>query len=293
MKNKKKDGFEAQKAIVLPRRAIQQCEVNAITMPLHLTDIGFYPKAKFHYRVRPQGSPQNILIYCVDGEGWAEIEGLRTTVLQGQYLIVPQNVKHVYGASDDKPWSIFWLHFKGENAGAYVHLLKKTANNFSANIGFSNDRVKLFNEMYNALQAGYSLDNLCYVNLTLYYYLATFCYANIFTPPPRYEEDEIDKVIKYMQDNVSKILTLQDLASYTHRSASHFSALFKHKTGYPPLEYFNHIKIQRACQLLEFSNMQIKELTYTLGFNDPFYFSRLFSKVMGLSPIDYRKKKKF
>jgi AraC-like DNA-binding protein len=76
-----------------------------------------------------------------------------------------------------------------------------------------------------------------------------------------------------------------------HISLSHYSALFKKKTGYPPLEYFNHIKIQKACQFLQFTNLQVKEIAYKLGINDPFYFSRLFTNVMGFSPLDYRKQK--
>jgi AraC-like DNA-binding protein len=54
--------------------------------------------------------------------------------------------------------------------------------------------------------------------------------------------------------------------------------------------YFNHLKMQRACQLLQFTGLRIKEIAAEFGFEDPYYFSRLFTKTMGVSPTDYRNK---
>ncbi|MBC7626240.1 MAG: helix-turn-helix transcriptional regulator [Ferruginibacter sp.] len=56
------------------------------------------------------------------------------------------------------------------------------------------------------------------------------------------------------------------------------------------MEYFNHLKIQKACQFLLFTKLRIKEISIELGIEDHYYFSRLFHKVMGVSPVCYRKK---
>ncbi|WP_346237043.1 AraC family transcriptional regulator [Niabella insulamsoli] len=290
---RKKDGFQAQKAIVLPPAIIKLFEQSAITSGLYLTDIGYYPKAKFHYRHREHGSAQHILIYCIDGAGVAKVEDQQILIRQGQYLILPKNVKHIYRADEQKPWSIFWVHFKGHLAPQFVALLKKKGDVFSNAVSFDKRRIELFDQIYDTLQTGYSIDNLNYTCILLQHYLATFCYPQIFTPPQREQEDEIDIAIRFMQEHIDKSLNLQTLAAHVYRSVSHFSALFRKKTGYPPLEYFNQIKMQRACQLLEFTDLQIKELSAQLGYQDPFYFSRLFTKMMGLSPLEYRKKKKF
>ncbi len=60
----KKDGFINQRAIVLPHFIKELMIQNELTRLLYVTDIGFYPKAKGHYRIRNKGSEQNILIYC-------------------------------------------------------------------------------------------------------------------------------------------------------------------------------------------------------------------------------------
>lgn len=290
---RKKDGFKGQKAIVLPGKIIKSCEGTSLVKNLFVTDIGFYPKAQFHYRERSFGISQHILIYCAAGKGWLQLEGgPEYEILAGQYLIVPAEMAHQYGSDESDPWSIYWLHFKGLSANEYSLLLTKGRNRFVTTVNFSEERIRLFNSMYSTLENGYSADNLGYISMCLGYYLSSFCYNDIFHIPfNRTEKDAIDLSIEFMQDNFEHALTLKELAAEAHISPSHFAALFKKKTGYPPLEYFNHIKVQKACQYLQFTNLQVKEIAYKVGINDPYYFSRFFSNIMGVSPLEYRNRR--
>ena len=104
--------------------------------------------------------------------------------------------------------------------------------------------------------------------------------------------DIIQQCINYMKENMDKKLTLEDFAHEVHYSPSYFGQLFLKRTGHSPLNYFNQLKIQKACQLLDFTNMKIKEISYQLGFYDQYHFSKTFIKIMGESPSLYRKKKK-
>ena len=94
-----------------------------------------------------------------------------------------------------------------------------------------------------------------------------------------------------MNKKIDYMMSLEEIAKSVNLSSSHFSALFKKKTGFSPIEYYNHLKIQKACQYLLFTDLRVKEISYKLGINDPYYFSRLFSKVMGMAPNDYRVKR--
>ncbi|MBQ8606821.1 MAG: helix-turn-helix transcriptional regulator, partial [Bacteroidaceae bacterium] len=69
---------------------------------------------------------------------------------------------------------------------------------------------------------------------------------------------------------------------------SYFSALFSEVMGLGPLAYFNQLKMQRACELLSFTDLKINQLCYKVGIADPYYFSRLFRQTMGVSPKEYR-----
>src|SRR5690606_24495582 len=102
--------------------------------------------------------------------------------------------------------------------------------------------------------------------------------------------DEIDKAIDFLSTHLNQPLTVEEIASSVHLSVSHFSYLFKKKTGFTAIEYFNHLKIQQACQYLLFTELRVKEISYELGIDDPYYFTRIFTKVMDMSPNTYRKK---
>lgn len=289
---RKSEGFNGQRAIVLPDKVIKSYNTSAMISNVFITDIGFYPKAKFHYRERENGITQHILIYCVDGRGWLQIEGKEIQVERDQFIIIPAGMPHKYGSDDKTPWSIYWMHFKC--ATELSDLLTTNGTSFSRSLTFSDQRITLFDSMYHILEKGYSDANLQYINMCLWHFLSSFSFPDLFNDTSENTiEDSIDRSIAYMRESVHNLLTLKQLAEQALISPSHYSALFKKKTGYPPLAYFNHIKIQKACQYLEFTNSNIKEISYKLGITDPYYFSRLFSNVMGQSPLEFRTRKRF
>lgn len=95
-----------------------------------------------------------------------------------------------------------------------------------------------------------------------------------------------------ISNDITEALYLTDLAGYCDLSVSHFSLVFRQTTGRSPLDYLIHLRIQRACNLLDLSGLKVKEVAARVGFEDVFYFSRVFRRVMGLSPSAYRKVKK-
>jgi len=139
------------------------------------------------------------------------------------------------------------------------------------------------------LEKGYGKDNLIYSNMCLSHFLTTFTFSEKFRSPIENEvKDAVDISIEFFRNNLDKMLTLKEIAGFTQLSVSHFSYLFKKKIGFPPLEYFNHMKIQQACQYLQFTDLKIKDIALKLGMKDPYYFSRVFSNIMGVSPKSYR-----
>ncbi|MGN6540831.1 MAG: AraC family transcriptional regulator, partial [Ginsengibacter sp.] len=290
---RKKDGFDGQRAIVLPRKILAQyCIANPLISGAYVTDIGYYPKAKHHYRERMQGIDQHILIYCIEGKGMAQINDEEYDLAPGDFIVIPANTMHQYGADAANPWTIYWVHFKGDFTNKIIETFLQKNISFKGMIHYQDGRIRLFEEMYSNLEMGYSADNLCYVNMCLQYFLSSFIFHDHYhIADKKQSNDAINCSIAFMQENIDKMLTLKLLAESVHLSASHFSFLFRKKTGFSPIEHFNHLKVQKACQYLLFTDLRIKEISDKLGMEDPYYFSRMFTKIMGMSPSAYRIKR--
>lgn len=289
---RKKEGFEGQRAIVLPRKIIYQyCGNDPLLAGVHITDIGYYPKAKFHFRERLHGIDQHIIIYCIEGKGWTEIGKAKQTIQPGDFIVVPAETAHRYGADENDPWTIYWVHFKGHLVKHIVELMIKQLKNYKGFIHYNDARIKLFDEIYVTLEKGYRMDNLYYANMCFWHFLTSFIFDEKFNYPGKEKTtDQVDLSIDFMQKNLNLTLTLEDIARSVNLSVPHYSAIFKKKTGFAPIEYFNHLKIQKACQYLQFTDLRVKEIAAELGIEDPYYFSRMFSKLMSVSPNDYRVK---
>lgn len=291
---RKKEGFEGQKLIVLPRKIITDFLTrDPITRQAYITDIGYYPNALFHYMDRPAGISQHILIYCVEGRGWVELEGGRVDISPSEFVIIPAGTPHRYATDAQDPWTIYWIHFGGDIAAYVADLIRQQTRQGKPRLVYDEHRFKLFEDIYTNLERGYSNDNLRYVNMIFYHFLSSLLYEEKFTQPGhKQERDVIDLTVELMQKKSHGLLSLQELADFAGLSMSHFSTVFRKRTGHSPVEYFNHLKIQKACQYLLFTTMTVKEIALTLGIEDPFYFSRMFTKRMGHSPTEYRGRNK-
>ena len=102
-------------------------------------------------------------------------------------------------------------------------------------------------------------------------------------------QTKIARMVGYMRECLNQTLEVPKLARMANISPSHFFAVFKRQTGFAPLDFFIRLRMQRGCELLDSTSLSIKETAAALGYDDPFYFSRLFKAVSGLAPTDYRR----
>lgn len=289
---KKEDGFPGQISIVLPEKIIGLIRGNPLISDLYLTDIGYYPHAHHHFRERPSGSTQFILIYCIDGQGEIKLAETSHPVLADHYFIIPAGMAHAYHSDEQNPWSIYWIHFSGAKAGLFARLACQSLPIERSKTSRTSDRINVFSEILRNLDRGFSFETLEYVNLCLHYLLASFTHLSQFRMVKQAgENDPIAQSINFMLENLGKKLKLGDIAKETGLSASHYSRLFLNRTGHPPIDYFIQLKIQRACRLLDNTRWLIADVSRETGFDDQFYFSRVFRKVMGMSPAEYRKRR--
>lgn len=101
--------------------------------------------------------------------------------------------------------------------------------------------------------------------------------------------ETIVEITKYIDENYTSDITLEDVAGQFFITPQYLSKLFKENTGKNFSEYIISMRLTKAKELLDTTNMSIKDISYNIGYNDPNYFSRLFKKEMGISPSEYVK----
>ena len=290
---RKKDGFQGEQAVVLPPAIVELEEQDDFCQGLFITDIGYYPKAEHHHRIREKGVGQYVLIYRVDGSGFYVVDGKRHEVKKNQYFILPIGKPHEYGSTEGHFWTVYWLHFCGKAAHVFA---EGAATPQTINVTMQSrisERINIFDEILTTLHFGDSIEDLRYASSLLSHFLASMRYLGQFRrAKASAEKDIVEQAIHYMRENIENRITLAEVLRYVGYSQSHFSTVFKKKTGMSPLSYFNRLKVEHACKLLKTTDLKVNMICYKVGIEDPLYFSRLFSKVMGMSPTDYRLKER-
>jgi YesN/AraC family two-component response regulator len=100
---------------------------------------------------------------------------------------------------------------------------------------------------------------------------------------------KIDCVANYIDINIEKSFTASELAELVKVTPDYISRLFRKYTGHTLINYIHLCKIARAKTYLIENNVAIKEIANTLSFSDEFYFSKVFKKVEGISPSQFRR----
>ncbi|MDR6845779.1 AraC family transcriptional regulator [Flavobacterium granuli] len=281
-----KDGFLGQTMVVLSQEQKCKIEANPFFQNLFASAVGYFPNARNHDRSRKNGISEYILLYCLEGEGWITINKKTIKLTPNTSFIIPENTAHKYGSSLNAPWSIYWLHFTGNYAETFYKRFSKYQNE-PVKIAFDQTRITLLNTIIKLLDSDLSEEKTELVHFKLTTFLSSLCYSDVLNLNET--NDRINLSIIYMKENIGSVLSIDHLAVQAHYSVSRYSELFKQRTGYAPIQYFIRLKIQKSCEYLYFGNMNIKEICNEVGFDDPFYFSRMFKKQIGMAPMQYKK----
>lgn len=286
---RKPEGFPEQKLYVLPDYQVAELSRHPLTRGLFVSDIGAFPQAEYHYRERPEGCDSHICIYCSAGEGWIELDGRMQPAREGMLAVIPAGTPHRYGASPERPWSIYWFHLKGEHAAEFIALYGLNAGPVRLPAVVQADWAAEFERAYALLtDKPYSMPVLVHVAQTIGHLLGRIGLGVGGSARDRKRESDLERAIRYLGERLADAVSLPELAAHTGLSKQHLIYLFNQETGFPPIEYFLRMKMQKAGQLLSLTGLTVKEIAASVGIPDPYYFSRLFKKRMGMPPTEYR-----
>ncbi len=187
------------------------------------------------------------------------------------------------------PWPIYWVHYIGGSASVLTEELGLSRGNPRLTIGNSGIIGKQFLALADSFRRGHGFPHLYSASAILQNLCAHLIEAKSYRIPLKANHFSIEELLAYLMDNTDKDLKLDDLSRKAGISRFHLSRQFSEATGISPMAYFHQLKIRKACELLDTTGLCIKEISLSLGFRSPYYFSESFKRVMGISPTAYRK----
>jgi AraC family transcriptional regulator of arabinose operon len=280
------DGFPGQRLRVLPRPLVAAAQRRPPTAALLVTDAGYFPHAANHGRRRPEGTPEVVVIVCVDGVGHCEVEGRRTVVRPGHALVLPPDLPHVYWADPDQPWTIWWLHAVGSQVPEVLSVLAPGGREQLVELHDLYRAVSTIDDAIGFLERDETVPSLISASGSGWALLAQVT-ADAVAGDLRSGEP-VRQAHEYLRRHFAKPVRVTELARTAGLSPSHFSALFRATTGHGVVEYTKRLRMARARELLITSSRDIAAVGAAVGYPDPFYFSRQFRTVHGCSPSEYR-----
>lgn len=279
-----------------------------------LTD-GLYPislgmtQANKNYKLQQENNHCHSLIYCLSGTGKLEYKGKERRIKRGDLVIIDPNTPFTFTLNktnsstsklshiEKQPSSreskatnniVYWINFTGALSQDFADRLLMKMDHGVAHVGVLNNIVSDFEHLLALGARGYTATNVIHAVHILQQALSFLALQLRLTMFNNSSNFDLEAVEGLMKNSLHQELSLDTLAHYSQLSKFHFAKKFKELTDSSPIQHFINMKIQHACSQLDNSDIAIKDIASGLGYSDPYYFSRLFKKLVGMSPKQYR-----
>ena len=236
----------------------------------------------------PARPGEGVLLYCTNGRGWFERSGQKNEICAGQLVVFRPGEARVYGADSAHAWSFAWVHATGVNLDFFLRQID-TEKQTLLKVGDDSRFLGWFIELLSGIQPGCGSAELLNASQTLaHLFSALICSQREEGPRDNDTACKIEQSIAYMKQHLDEPLRAAALAAVARMSLPHYFVLFKKRTGCTPIDYFIHLRMQHARQLLTVTPWSVKEVAAALGYEDPLYFSRVFKAVNHVAPSQFR-----
>lgn len=275
--------------LVTSNRIIYTPSLFARANLLHLQEIGILHARKPHCSKR-ENLASYLFFLVLDGSGTLEYQGKSYPLSQGDCVFIDCKKPYAHYTSEDL-WKLQWIHFFGPNMmGIYEKYMERGGlpcfhpRELSA-------YTHLLDEMQNiAASPSYIKDMKIYEKITS---LLTVLMEESWNPKQQFhvsaKRRNLQDIKEYLEEHYAEKITLDMLAERFYINKYYLTRIFKEQFGVSINNYLLQVRITRAKQLLRFSEYSIEKIGQQCGMNDANYFSRMFKKMEGIAPGEYRK----
>ena len=239
---------------------------------------------------RPKGRLDYQLLYIVSGKTHFFFDGKERIVTAGHMVLIPPRKEQRYDYFGAEKPEVYWVHFTGSEVKNILRKYEIPMDDPVFYSGASSTYAYLFKEMIHELQTCRTgFEELLAMYLRQIFLLVQRTRQEQRPTVSTYIQEEMEYARRYFNEHYNESISIQDYAESRNMSVCYFQRNFKQIVNHTPMQYLLTIRVNNAASLLETTDYSMAEIAAIVGYEDPLYFSRLFRKIKGMSPSDYRK----
>lgn len=256
-----------------------------------------YEKEQCPWEKKQEASGGHYLFcYIVSGKGVLRVEKGENEILvhtlseKMGYLIEPGKEDRMK-AFPEGPWDYVWVEFGGVRAGEYTKLSGLSENQPVYMPEKPEQGEELLEIMLDLVKSGEE----CPLKMTGYLYLFMDCLVRTCRfrgqiASGRNSETYVEGAVRYIEQNYSRHISVEELARRCWLDRSYFGKVFKSVTGQSPQQFLIRFRMEKAAAELRTGNMSVGDIGALVGYPNLLHFSRAFKGVYGVSPTEYRQR---
>ena len=233
--------------------------------------------------------------FCISGEGVFNDQKVK----KGDYFICEPYTKIHYYENKNNPWQYVWIIFEGEQVQEVLSSYGIQSKTCVSKFNSVEDLIALQKVIFTK-EGLTPINNEVYVTTdkkinywtNLIFSMKSEDEVKNLTRKPDIKSTHVKKAVEFINSSIHKKITPSLVAQFVKLDEKYLYSLFSNIEGCSLREYINRQRVEKAKTLLKFSNMNISEIAYSIGIEDPLYFSKLFKKYVGVPPKQYRIKLK-
>ena len=231
------------------------------------------------------------LCHVTEGEGYLTLNGQDYHVTTGMCFLVPPKVLVSYRPDPVHPWDYYFVAFNGQRIEDY--LIRIGLNSTTPILEALNGTTVLEECFQFILDAdNYPKSKDLHAISGFYALLSALCELNEGAEP---QTEKCNKQWKYVREaldfiekNYTEPITVEEVSKFVGINRKYLTKLFNELVSDSPKSYLMNYRMEKACELLKETTLSVKEISHSVGYGDALVFSKVFKKMIGTCPREYR-----
>ncbi len=251
---------------------------------LYLHYCGNREKSIDHKYIHKQNA--YLLTYVISGEAQLTVGDNQFNLSTGDFYVMFPNSNASYITKPFVPWSIRWVTLTGTQLKELIPMLGLTPEKPILKVVNSSEIEVTLEKLFFITLKDDLINKISALSL-LYNLFANLAKSSVSPIKNNVIADAVGYISRHYNENI----TIEYLSKRAFLNSNYFSKLFSANVGITPQQFITRTRMEKAKELLLYSELTVAEISATVGFVDALYFSRAFKHYSGVSPLEFRKNK--